>query len=144
MERNDTATFETTDNELSADTPILFPVDKWISFGFPFTPDEQLKQIAKERIDQLPRISASIDGQPITPVRIQSPVFTLHLKRDMPNPEIGNPKNKKIAKGKYKVVTEGYWAYEKNLSPGTHVISSFASCSTGVLSLDVRHVLKVR
>lgn len=144
MERYDNAVLET-HNVLPQQLPVLFPVDKWLGVGFPFTPDEELKRVAKERIDQLPNMSVKIDDQVVIPIRVQTAVFELKLARDIPNPEVGN-NVKSIKKGKYKkAVCEGYWVFlEPNtLTKGLHTIPSFASCATGVLSLNVRHTLNV-
>ena len=143
MARYDNQVLETI-NILSENMAVLFPVDKWLSVGFPFTSDNLLKDTAKKRIDMLPNISISLDGCILSPHRIQSDVFQLELNRDILSPEI--PEGvKKIVKGKYKAVGEGYWIFLKpnNLKKGTHEIPSFASCETGVLSLDVHHILRV-
>lgn len=132
-------------NTIPQNTAILFPVDKWLSVGFPFTSNDELKEVAKKRIDMLPTISISLDGIVLSPCRIQSDAFQLELKRDIFNPEI--PEGvKKIVKGKYKAVGEGYWVFLKpnTLTKGNHEMPAFASCETGVLSLDVHHTLNVR
>jgi hypothetical protein len=132
-------------NTIPQDMAILFPVDKWLSIGFfPFTPDNILKDIAKTSIDNLPNISISLDGLVNNPIRIQSDVFQLELERDIQNPEI--PENlKNISKGNYKAVGEGYWIFLKpnSLKKGNHQMSSFASCKTGELSLEVRQYIDI-
>jgi hypothetical protein len=131
-------------NNIPIHTAILFPVDKWLSVGFPFTPDDVLKITAKERIDNIPNISINLDGIELEPVRIQSDVFQLTLRRNINNPE--TPDNlKKIVKGKYKAVCEGYWIFLKpnSLSSGTHEMPSYATCKKGELSLDVRQHLEI-
>ena len=131
-------------NIIPQDMAILFPVDKWLSIGFQFIPDNILKDIAKKRIDNLPNISISLDGIELNPIRIQSDVFQLELKRDIQNPEI--PENlKKIVKGNYKAVVEGYWVFLKSnsLKKGSHQMPSFASCNTGKLSLEVRQYINI-
>ena len=140
----DYATLET-DNELRSDMAILFPVDKLLAVGFPWSDDQLLKETSKKRIDMLPNISIKLDGVELTPSRVQTPVFDLHLKRDLPKPE--EPENvDKIYKGRYKkTVGEGYWIFLKpnTLSKGKHEIPAFASCKMQVLSLAVSHTLNV-
>jgi len=143
MERYDNQVLQI-HNTIPRDKAILFPVDKWISVGLAFTPDDQLKDVAKKRIDMLPVVSISIDGISILPHRVQSDVFKIELKRDIPNPEV--PSNsKKIVKGKYKAVGEGYWIFLKpnSLKNGNHEMPAFASCETGELSLNVHHTLNI-
>jgi len=143
MERFDNEILKV-DNIIPEDMAILFPVDKWLSVGFPFTPDETLKDVARKRIDNLPNISINIDSVVLEPIRIQSNVFQLELKRDIPNPETPE-KLRKIVKGKYKAVGEGYWIFLKpnSLRKGSHQMPAFASCKTGELSLKVHHNIDI-
>jgi len=143
MERFDNEELKV-DNIIPEDMAILFPVDKWLSVGFPFTPDDTLKDVAKNRIDNLPNISISVDNTVLEPIRIQSNVFPLELKRNIPNPETPE-KLKKIVKGKYKAVGEGYWIFLKpnSLIKGSHQMPAFASCKTGELSLKVHHHIDI-
>src|SRR5215208_249667 len=141
MERFDNEELKV-DNIIPEDMAILFPVDKWISVGFSFTPNDILKDVARKRIDNLPNISISIDNVVLKPIRIQSNSFQLELKRDIPNPEIPTTL-RKIVKGKYKAVSEGYWIFLKpnSLRKGKHRMLAFASCKTSELSLKVNHHL---
>jgi hypothetical protein len=139
MGRNDKQILEITDQ--IPKLPILFPVDKWLSLGFPFTPDEKLKAVAQERIDLLVNMELMINDQKVRPVRLTSDVFNITIKRDIYHPEV--PENlKKIYKGKYKAVCDGWWLFTK-LEKGKHEIHSFASCASGVLALEVNHSLNV-
>lgn len=118
-------------NTIPLNSVILFPVDKRLSVGFPFTSDGELKEVAKKRIDMLPIVSISLDGIVLSPSRIQSNAFQLKLKQDIFSPEI--PEGvKKIVKGKYKAVGEGYWVFLKpnSLTKGNHEMPAFASCET--------------
>jgi hypothetical protein len=67
-----------------------------------------------------------------------SPVFEVTLKDDVLNPEIGG---KKIRRGKYKVVTAGYWLFLRpnSLKPDELIIETFGSSNNGRLSLDIHH-----
>ncbi len=67
-------------------------------------------------------------------IRIQSNLFQLELKRDIPNPKTLE-KLMKIVKGKYKAVGEGYWIFLKpnSLRKESHQMPSFASFKTGEL-----------
>lgn len=87
----------------------------------------------------LVNMAIQIDGKPVTPVRVQTDPFILNLKHDVLNPELG----KKIRKGKYKAVGEGYWVFEK-LESGNHRLESYASCKTRALSLAVEHQIKIK
>lgn len=139
MNRNDKQVLEITDQ--IPELPILFPVDKWISLGFPFTDDEKLKAVAQERINLLVNMELMIDGVNVRPVRLTSDVFNIDIKRDIYHPEV--PENlKKIYKGKYKAVCDGWWLFTK-LENGKHQIHSSASCASGVLALEVNHALNV-
>jgi len=86
MERFDNEILEVS-NTIPQDMAIIFPVDKWLSVGFSFTPDHVLKETARKRIENVPNISISLGGIVTQPVRIQSDVFNLNLKRDIHNPE---------------------------------------------------------
>jgi hypothetical protein len=79
----------------------------------------------------------TIDGQPLVSspesqlvTRIMTPIFNIDLKQEILNPELGG---KKIRKGKYKVVADGYWLFLKpnSLDIGEHVIETFESCNSG-------------
>lgn len=143
MERFDNEVLEVKDT-IPIDMAILFPVDKWLSVGFPFTPDKVLKDTARERIDNIPNLSINIDGSILEPVRVQSEPFQLELKRDIENPETPE-KLKKIVRGKYKAVAEGYWVFLKpnSLTKGLHHMPAYASCKKGELSLEVHQNMNI-
>jgi hypothetical protein len=125
------------------DQGILISIDKWISLGIVgLTPDDLLMETAKERIDSLVRMEVSIDKQPQRGIRMMSPVFEIDLKHDILKPEVGP---KKIKKGRYKAVTDGYWLFLKpgTLDVGEHTIETFGACRTERLSLSVCHHLTV-
>lgn len=135
--------------QIKRDKPILVSVDKWISLGFLFSPDDKLRQVAKERIDSLTKMHVSFDDKHIIDspnskgvLRIMSPIFYITLKHDMQKPELGP---KKIPKGRYKAVSDGYWLFlqPNSLTTGDHVIEAFGSCQVGKLSLNVRHHLTI-
>jgi hypothetical protein len=135
---------------ISRETPILISIDKWISFGFVgLTSDEKMINIAKERLDTLSRMYVTIDGQSLVSspesqliTRIMTPIFKVNLKEDILNPELGG---KKIRKGKYKAVADGYWLFLRpnSLDIGNHVIETFGSCNSGRLSLDINHHITI-
>ncbi len=135
---------------ISRETPILISIDKWISFGFVgLTSDEKMINIAKERLDTLSRMFVTIDRQSLVSspesqliTRIMTPIFKVNLKEDILNPELGG---KKIRKGKYKAVADGYWLFLRpnSLDIGNHVIETFGSCNSGRLSLDINHHITI-
>jgi hypothetical protein len=135
---------------ISRETPILISIDKWISFGFVgLTSDEKMINIAKERLDTLSRMFVTIDEQSLVSspesqliTRIMTPIFKVNLKEDILNPELGG---KKIRKGKYKAVADGYWLFLRpnSLDIGNHVIETFGSCNSGRLSLDINHHITI-
>jgi hypothetical protein len=135
---------------ISKDVPILISVDKWVSFGFiGISSNEKMIKIAKERLDALSRMYVTMNGQPLASspeshlvTRIMTPIFHINLKQDILNPELGG---KKIRKGKYKVVADGYWLFLKpnSLDVGDHLIETFGSCNSGRLSLDVNHHITI-
>ncbi len=128
------------------DSAIMISIDKWISFGYiGLSSDEKMRQVAKERIDKLTRISLNFDGNAIITggdsemvTRITTPVFQVELKNDITDLELGP---KKVKKGRYKAVADGYWLFTKpnTLDYGEHRIDTFGSCDNGRLLLDVNH-----
>lgn len=125
------------DNTIPANIPILFPVDKWISLGFAFTPEHELRKVAKQRIDMLLEMKVSVNGLSVIPRQVMSPIFNLQVKRNVMKPELGN----KIVKGRYKAISNGHWLYT-TLGEGSHEIKSFACCKSGRLTLTVNHYLR--
>lgn len=133
----DSKTLEIKDS-IPPNIPILFPVDKWISLGFPFTPDEELRKVAVQRLEDL-TMSVSLNGEQVRTEQIMSPIFYLDLKREMLNPELGT----KVKKGKYKAISNGHWLYTV-LKDTKNEIKSYACCKTGRLTLAVNHLCQVK
>jgi hypothetical protein len=133
-------------SKIKRDMAIMISIDKWISFGYiGLSSEEKMRQVAKERIDRLTRINLSLDGEQIITgpkselvTRITTPVFHVELKNDIMDLELGP---KKVRKGRYKAVTDGYWLFIKpnSLDYGEHKIDTFGSCDNGRLSLNVKH-----
>ncbi|HJT48367.1 MAG TPA: hypothetical protein VJ729_09290 [Nitrososphaeraceae archaeon] len=67
----------------------------------------ELIELAKQRIDMLVYKDVIVDGERIQSTRVLSPVFNIDIKREINDPEIGP----KVRRGKYKVVSDGYWLY---------------------------------
>jgi hypothetical protein len=125
------------------DKTVLFPAAKWISLGFPFQKDEDLIQAAKERIDTLENRTVTIDGEPINAQRVTTDVFSLNLRRDIVPPPTAYQKVKKIRKGRYKAVGDGYWILLSDLEPGLHKIHTHVACAQNIVRIDVHHNLAV-
>lgn len=131
---------------IKRDMAIMISIDKWISLGFiGLSSEEKMKQVAKERIDRLTRINLSLDGHSIITgpesemvTRIATPIFHVELKKDIIDLELGP---KKVKKGRYKAVADGYWLFIKpnSLEYGEHKIDTFGSCDNGRLTLNVKH-----
>lgn len=131
---------------IKRDMAIMISIDKWISFGYiGLSSEEKMRQVARERIDRLTRINLSLDGEQIITgpksdlvTRIATPVFQVELKNDIIDLELGP---KKVRKGRYKAVADGYWLFIKpnSLEYGEHKIDTFGSCDNGRLSLNVKH-----
>jgi len=130
----------TIEDKIPSNIPILFPIDKWISLGFDFTSEEELRKVAVQRIDMLLEMKATINGQSVVPRQILSPVFNLEIKRNVMKPELGN----KIRKGKYKAISNGHWLYTILPSTEKSEIKSYACCKSGRLTLAVNHLCEVQ
>lgn len=128
---------------IESDRSILFPAAKWISIGFPFQKDEDLIKAAKERIDTLENRLVTVDGVMVTAERITTDVFKLDLKRDIVPPPTAYQKVKKIRKGKYKAVGDGYWVLLPSLKEGSHKIHTHVACAQNIVRIDVHHNLQV-
>lgn len=119
--------------------PILINCGKWTAMGLPFLSNEKsLTDLATKRMDSLDSYQVLLDNKPVTPIRMTSKMFRLKVNRDIEghiDPILGYMSE--IKKGKYNAVIDGYWL---NFQPEQDcVISSFTSCKTGVLSLNVNH-----
>jgi hypothetical protein len=143
MKANDPETLYTI-NEIEQDKAILLSVDKWLSISLPFVADQKLMDVATKRIDMLVKVQMAIDDKPVSAERVTSPIFSLNLKHFINEPEL--PENhRKIVRGRYKALSEGYWIFIKPyaLEKGTHRIHTFASCKSSMYTLDVDHTIKI-
>lgn len=108
--------------------------------GLPFVAKEkELRELAKKRMDSLDAYRVLVDETPVTPMRLASDsMFRLKVNRDIEghvDPVLGNMPA--IKKGKYNAVIDGYWLWFRPEHDCT--ISSFTSCKTGILTLNVNH-----
>lgn len=128
---------------IKQDKAILLSVSKWIEFGLPFMNTKKMLDSAKERIDTLEKMTVFLDDVSLKPERIVTHEFQINVERDLPPVNTGY--SKLIKKGKYKAVAEGHWLFIKpnQLEKGEHEIHTFASCATGVVTLDVNHELNI-
>lgn len=130
---------------IAQDKAILVSVSKWIEFGFPFMDDSKMRDAAKERIDTLEKMTVIIDNQAVRPDRLVTEPFQIEVKRDLISPKVAYYKFDKVRKGKYKALADGYWIFVKpnQLEKGQHSLHTFASCATGVVTLDVRFNIEI-
>jgi len=132
------------------DKAILTPIDNWLSFGSFFTCSEDLKRIAIERTDSLVYLNLTVDGEkivtsPESPLatRILSDVFTINLPAEAERRD--EISGKTIRRGKYKVVSDGYWLFlgPHILDKGIHDIQLSCSCRTKALTLEAHHRIDI-
>lgn len=135
-----------TDNLIPQDKVILTPVDNWLSFGSQRTPDQQLRDTAIERTNNLVYLRVQMDGNefmngPVAAMRITSDVFNIDLpSHAQVHDEISGGV---IKPGKYKVLSDGYWLFLRPMIRGKHNINLSCSCRTSELSLEICHKIEI-
>jgi hypothetical protein len=130
--------------EIPAGKGILFPVfNAECSFAeYPnFRTDSELSQCAREAIDKVTFVQASIDGVEIQNIsRTQSPLFNVTF----PQENIFG-----VQAGPSRAVSDGFWIFLQPLSPGNHEINFKGALvdytTTGVVTVtnDVTYHLTV-
>ena len=101
---------------IPAGKAILFPVVNTVNIRAASETDEELLAGAKNQVDLVTTLEASIDGVPLQDLwsyRIQSPFFDVTL----PNDNIFG-----ISQGSYRAVADGYWVFLEPLPTGQHEI----------------------
>ena len=149
---NDKQIYET-NTIVYSDELIILPIDNWISlvqtnkisFLNRKKVEKEMIRIADEKMNRLVQMSLSIDRNRIEPSqRITSTFFDVlvngnnrHMLKQLELGEISN--------GKYRALSDGYWLFleASALGLGEHEIETFGSCSTGVLSLQLKHHVTV-
>ena len=131
------------EHKIPRDSSILVNCGKWTAMGLPFISKEKdLLELATKRMDSLDSYQVLLDNKPITPIRMTSKMFNLKVNRNIEghtDPVLGYMPE--IKKGKYNAVIDGYWLHFKPEQDCT--ISSFTSCKTGILSLNVNHSISL-
>lgn len=103
-----------------------------------FKTESELRAFAKEDIDQVKIIMATIDGQRLPDSdlrRLESPSFEL----DLPEENVVG-----VDPGKTKSTSDGYWVLLKPLPVGRHEIHFFSSCRIGTQWIEAKYHLTVR
>lgn len=109
---------------------------------YPSIPSHKLFQKAKEEIDSLYKLEASLDGLNLSGCRVQikEPFETSNLGRDNIL-AISQPEMKKSG-NKAKMCVDGYFFWLKPLDPGLHILHLVAY--SRVYEFDVKFMLNVR
>ena len=115
---------------------LFMPIINWISILHnDGETDEELIAIAKERMDIVANLTITINGitikEGLEKYRAQSPFFDILLPADniielLPGPTRG--------------ISDGYWLFLKPLEKSAQ-LSSFGSCSSGVIKIGVNYNL---
>jgi hypothetical protein len=101
---------------IPAGKAILLPIINALGVRDAGETKEELVAAAKESIDKVTTLDASVDGTPLQNLsnyRIQSPFFNDTLPKDN---ILGDPE------GTYLAIADGYWLFLEPLSPGQHEI----------------------
>ncbi|CAN5841307.1 hypothetical protein BH23THE1_BH23THE1_12770 [soil metagenome] len=117
---------------------LFLPVINWISFKDDDNQsDEELKEIAREKMDKVGQLNIFINNEPLnedlTNYRIQSPIFKTFIECD----NVLNARS-----GWTTLVSDGYWVCLDPLTDDLQ-ISSFGSCSLGITEIGVNYQINL-
>ena len=122
---------------VSSGTWLFFPVVNSFCGDVKGTGSEQeFRQCARDSLDQILQgssIFVTVDGEPVSVQRAESPLFTVTLPQ---NNVLGAPP------GAYDVVSDGVWVLLPPLSEGTHTIHFGAT--GGGFTQDNTYIITVR
>jgi hypothetical protein len=124
-------------NIITKGRSIFMPIINWISIMHEDgETDEELMQIAKNKMDVIGPLEITINGITINKglekYRVLSPFFEIDLPE---NNAFG------ISSGNRRCISDGYWIFLHPISEDLR-LSSFSSCSSGVTKIKVNYELK--
>jgi hypothetical protein len=115
--------------KVKKDKALLLSPINWISFDDNGKSEESMRNIAKEEIDIVSKdtLNVLLDGKEQMReycCRVSTPLFKLHER---------------------KAVADGYWIFLKPdvLPKGNHTISSFGSCRSGKIQIEIDYHLNI-
>jgi hypothetical protein len=116
---------------------IFMPILNWVSvMGHDGSTDEDLQQVAKERMNLISSLEVKINGvilRGLEKYRYQSQFFNVFLPEE--NVFDVKPGNKRF-------LSDGYWIFTEPIFDDVE-LSTFGSCSSGITKIGVNYYIKV-
>ena len=123
---------------ISAGKAIFMPIINWLSISQnDGETDDELRAVAKEKIDEVANLDFTINGLPIRGTRDDFRVSSGPFETTLPEGNIFD-----IPPGSRRLISDGFWIFLKPPSNSV-TLTSFGSCSSGLTRIGVNYDVKI-
>lgn len=117
---------------------IFMPIINWLSiYDQDGKTEDEMRAIAKEKIDEVANLDFAINGMPITGPREDFRVMSRKFQATLPEGNIFD-----VLPGPRYFVSDGFWIFLKPLAISS-TLTTFGSCSTGATSIGVNYNVNI-